>query len=211
MASSAAACNAAGAQRDTAADGADMNPMLELMLTRRSVKALELGEPGPDEATLSQILRAGIRAPDHGKLGPWRLVVFSGDARERFGEVLVRAFERANPDAPEGRSELERGRLARAPVVVAVISSVTPEHKIPEWEQVLSAGAVCENLLLATHAAGFRAQWITEWYAYDPTVREALGCGEHERVAGWIYMGSADFTPEERARPELEQVVQWWR
>jgi len=181
---------------------------IELLLRRRSVKAMELGEPGPDEDELDRILRAGIRVP--GKLGPWRLIVFRGEARRHFGGVLVRAFERANPDMPASRAELERGRLARAPVVVCVISSVTPAHKIPEWEQTLSAGAVCQNLLIAANALGYRAQWITEWYAYDETVREALGCGPDERVAGWVYMGSARQAPPERARPALEDVVRWW-
>lgn len=186
------------------------NETLELLLSRRSVRAADLCEPGPDEATLERILCAGIRVPDHGKLGPWRILRFTGDARARFGEVLADAFRAGHPEAGEERVALEAGRFLRAPVVLGVISRVTPGHKIPEWEQVLSAGAVCQNLLVAAHAAGHRAQWITEWYAYDARVREALGLGEHERVAGWIYLGSAERAPDERPRPVLEQVLSDW-
>lgn len=188
-----------------------MNPTLELLLNRRSVKATEMREPGPDAGALRRILEAGIRVPDHGKLGPWRLVRFIGEDRARFGEVLVDAWRKAHPEDPPGRAELERGRLERAPVVVAVISSVTPEHKIPEWEQVLSAGAVCQNLLVAATASGFCAQWLTEWYGYDPHVTAALGLGAHERVAGWIYIGSSDAVPTERARPGHDDRVEDWR
>lgn len=186
------------------------NETIELLLTRRSVKAMEMIEPGPDAAVLETILRAGLRVPDHGKLGPWRFIRFTGEARTAFGDVLVEAFRNANPNETIERAQLERGRLARAPVVVAVVSSVTPAHKIPEWEQVLSAGAVCQNMLVAAHALGFAAQWLTEWYAYDEGVRQALRLGQHERVAGWLYFGTARRAPEERLRPELaERVTDW--
>ncbi|MCH2097106.1 MAG: nitroreductase, partial [Pseudomonadales bacterium] len=142
-----------------------MNDTLQLLLTRRSVKAIEMIEPGPSPDDLDRILEAAARVPDHGKLGPWRFVRFTGDARLAFGQVLVDAWRAAHPEDENARVELERGRLVRGPVVVAVISSVLPEHKIPEWEQVLSAGAVCMNMLTAAHASGYVAQWLTEWYA----------------------------------------------
>lgn len=184
-----------------------MNPMLELLLTRRSVKAIDMIEPGPDADQLEIILRCGLRVPDHGKLGPWRILRFVGDRRRAFGEVLVDAWRRANPDAAPERAELERGKLERAPVVLAVVSRITPEHKIPVWEQQLSVGAVCQNLLLAAHAMGFHAQWLTEWFSYDTTVAKALGLSEQERIAGWIHIGSASAAPAERPRPDLEDVV----
>lgn len=188
-----------------------MNAMLELLLRRRSVKAIDMQQPGPDVAELDRIIRCGLRVPDHGKLGPWRVLRFTGNAREDFGAVLVDAWQQAHPDNPPERAELERRRLLRAPVVLAVISTVTPGHKIPEWEQVLSAGAVCQNLLVAAHASGFCAQWLTEWFAYDGNVAQALGLQKDERVAGWIHIGSASQTPPERPRPEYETRVSDWR
>lgn len=188
-----------------------MSSTLDLLLRRRSVKAIDMQPPGPGAETLETILRCGLRVPDHGKLGPWRIIRFVGDDRAAFGEVLVRAWQQAHPDDPPARAELERGRLLRAPVVLAVISSTTPGHKIPEWEQVLSAGAVCQNLLVAAHAAGFCAQWLTEWFAYDAHVGQALGLSEHERVAGWIHIGSAERTPPERPRPAFETRIADWQ
>lgn len=187
-----------------------MNDTIELLLTRRSVKAIEMIEPGPDAGQLETILRAGMRVPDHGKLGPWRFIRFLGEARTAFGDVLVEAFRASNPGETIERAQLEHGRFARAPVVIGVVSSVTPEHKIPEWEQVLSAGAACQNMLVAAHALGFSAQWLTEWYAYDPGVRRALGLSGHERIAGWIYLGTARRAPDERVRPEYETRVADW-
>ena len=187
-----------------------MNPTLELLLTRRSVKAIDMIEPGPDAAALDTIIRCGIRVPDHGKLGPWRILRFIGDRRRAFGEVLAAAWQAANPNDAQGRVELERGKLLRAPVVLAVVSRVTPDHKIPQWEQQLSAAAVCQNLLIASHAMGFCAQWLTEWFSYDATVAEALGLSPHERIAGWIHIGSAPGVPAERPRPAAEDVVSDW-
>lgn len=188
-----------------------MNPALELLLTRRSVKAIDMIEPGPSDEELTTIIRCGIRVPDHGKLGPWRILRFTGERRGAFGAVLVAAWKAAHPSDPPERAELERGRLGRAPVVLAVISRVTPEHKIPEWEQQLSAGAVCQNLLVAAHAMGYRAQWLTEWFAYDRTVAHALRLGRHERLAGWIHIGSAPADPAERPRPDVADVVSDWQ
>ncbi len=187
-----------------------MNEALELLLKRRSVKAIDMIEPGPSDEELNTIIRCGIRVPDHGKLGPWRILRFAGDRRRAFGAVLVAAWQAAHPADPPARAELERGRLERAPVVLAVISRITPEHKIPEWEQELSAGAVCQNLLVAAHAMGYRAQWLTEWFAYDRTVAQALGLGPHERLAGWIHIGSSAAEPPDRPRPDFADVVRDW-
>lgn len=185
--------------------------MLKTLLTRRSTVANNLGPPGPSARELKEILRAAARVPDHGKLAPWRFLVFTGRARAEFGEVLADAWAVQDPGAPEQRLTLERNRFLRAPVVVAVISRVRENHKIPEWEQILSAGAACQTMLLAAHASGYDAQWITEWYAYDPTVRRALGMEAGERVAGFIYMGTATEAPVERVRPEMKAVVRNWR
>ncbi|MFP3943849.1 MAG: nitroreductase [Alphaproteobacteria bacterium] len=185
--------------------------MLETLLTRRSTVANSLGPPGPAPRELKDILRAAARVPDHGKLAPWRFVVFTGRARAEFGEVLAKAWAAQDETASEERLALERGRFLRAPVVVAVISRVRENHKIPEWEQILSAGAACQTMLLAARASGYDGQWITEWYAYDPLVRRALGMEAGERVAGFIYMGTAKDAPLERARPDLTAVMRNWR
>ncbi|MFQ5625161.1 MAG: nitroreductase, partial [Methyloligellaceae bacterium] len=148
---------------------------LKLLLERRSVVANKLGEPGPDEDQLRGILSAAARVPDHKRLVPWRFILFQGDARAAFGEVLADACKDAEPDARDARLELEAGRFLRAPVVVAVISRIVDSPVVPEWEQILSAGAACQNLLTAANASGFSGQWITEWYAYDKQVCAALG------------------------------------
>jgi nitroreductase len=141
---------------------------------------------------------AGARAPDHGKLFPWRFIVFEGEGRERMGELLVDALRQTEPDASAARTALERHRFLRAPVVVGVISRVREAIAIPEWEQILSAGAVCQNMLLAAHAMGYVGSWITEWCAFHPYVCDGLGLKSGERVAGFL---------EERVRPELDKLI----
>ena len=187
-----------------------MSDMLDLLHRRRSVVVRDMVPPGPDAGALEAILRAGLRVPDHGKLAPWRFIIFQGAARTAFGEVLRQAFVAQEPAAEEERIAFEAARFERAPVVVAVISKVTSDHKVPEWEQVLSAGAVCQNMLVAAAALGFAGQWLTEWYAYDPLVTAQLGLGEGERVAGFLYFGSAKETPQDRPRPDLERITTEW-
>lgn len=184
---------------------------IEHLLTRRSVSARLLGEPGPNEVELEKILKAATRVPDHGKIHPWRFLLIRGDARKTLGKVLRAAYPDQEPDASEAKLDLESERFTRAPLVIAVISSVITPHKIPEWEQTLSVGAVCINLLSAALALGFGANWLTEWYAYHPKVRAALGLAAHEKIAGFIYIGTASERPEDRPRPELAQVVSEWR
>lgn len=184
---------------------------LDVLLARRSVTAKDMQGPGPSKAELEQILEAGWRVPDHGKLGPWRFVVFEGEARAAFGEELARIFKEQEPKADEKRVALEAERLTRAPVVVAVISTAEDHPKIPKWEQRLSAGAVCQNMLVAASALGLAAQWLTEWYAFDKKVHKLLGMRKGDRVAGFIYLGSAGAKPDERVRPPLEERVSYWK
>lgn len=184
---------------------------LKLLLDRRSVVANKLGAPGPDAQQLSKILTAAARVPDHKKLEPWRFILFEGEARSNFGRVLADACKSNEPDASQARLEMEAARFMRTPVVVAVISSPVDNAAVPEWEQILSAGAACQNLLIATNAAGFSGQWITEWYAFDQKVCSALGLEEGERVAGFIYIGTAQEQPQERDRPNLEEIVTNWK
>lgn len=187
-----------------------MSQTIEMLLKRRSVVAINLTGAGPTNEQLTTLLQIAARVPDHGKLAPWRFVVFQGDARAEFGSHLRDITKHNSPDAGEERLDFEATRLMRAPLVIAVISNKDPFHKIPEWEQVLSAGAVCQNLLIAATAMGFGAQWLTEWYSYDKAVRAPLSLSEHENVAGFIYIGSTDFVPDERDRPDMDSITTHW-
>lgn len=186
------------------------NSTIDLLLKRRSVTAIKMTAPGPDRDQIDIILRAGARVPDHGKLAPWRFVLFEGDARAEIGKTIAEAFSRGNPDADEERVAFEAGRLARAPAVICVVSSLKETVKVPEWEQILSAGAVCQNMLVAATALGLACQWLTEWYAYDDQVKAAIGLGDGERIAGFVYLGTAREAPEERVRPDLDAIVSLW-
>jgi nitroreductase len=184
-----------------------MPDALELLKTRRSVKPIEMTGPGPDAAELETLLSVASRVPDHGKLVPWRFIVFQDDARSAAGEIIAKRFAETHPDATADQIAFERGRLTRAPLVVAVVSRAAPHVKIPEWEQQLSAGAAAMALVMAAHATGFAASWITEWYAYDGTVVDALGLAPHERIAGFVHIGRPRKPPEERDRPKLADIV----
>ena len=184
-----------------------MSDALELLTTRRSFKARELAGPAPSAAELEKLLTVASRVPDHGKLTPWRFIVFEGDARYAAGEAIAAAFRAKYPDAKPEHVEAERNRLARAPLVIAVVSRAAPHVKIPEWEQVLSAGAAAMNLVLAAHALGYGANWVTEWYAYDRSVLDALGLAPHERIAGFVHIGRASGVPEDRPRPALSEIA----
>jgi nitroreductase len=184
-----------------------MPDALEVLTTRRSVKPMDLAAPGPDRSQLDTILTVGSRVPDHGKLAPWRFVIFEGSARDKAGEIIAKTFRAQRPDATPDQIEFERRRLSRAPVVIAVVSRAGHHVKIPEWEQVLSAGAAAMNLVTAAYALGFAASWITEWYAYDRSVLDALGIKPEERIAGFVHIGTPAQKPEDRDRPPLASVV----
>lgn len=179
---------------------------IDFLLSRRSVIANLIKSPGPTQEDLEKIVQAAMRVPDHGRLEPWRMLVLRDQAREELGHVLKDAFVKENPKATEVQVNYEQNRLTRAPVVVAVVSKVLKDHKIPEWEQILSSGAACQTMLIAAQSMGYAAQWLTEWYAYHPAVSEALNLEENERIAGFVYIGSGQ-APSERDRPEYENVV----
>ena len=184
-----------------------MNETLDLLVRRRSVAPQAMSGPGPDAAELETMLTIASRVPDHGKLAPWRFLVIEGDARHRFGDTIAATFLADEPDANEDRIRLEKGRLARAPLVIGVVSRVRPHGKIPDWEQLLSAGAVCMNLSVAANAMGFVTAWLTEWLAYDRRILDALGLEADERMAGFIHIGRATETPSDRPRPALAGIV----
>jgi nitroreductase len=183
---------------------------LDLLLSRRSGSAKRMKGPGPSDVQIRTLIQAATRVPDHGKLTPWRFLIFKNEARNKFGELLVRALKESEPDAGEERIAQEQGRFLRAPVVIGVVSRVREAIPIPEWEQVLSSGAACQTLCIAAHAMGFVANWITEWYGYHPTVREGLGLKAGERIAGFIYLGHPAEPLEDRPRPAFEQIAREW-
>jgi nitroreductase len=171
---------------------------------------MELTGPGPTRPEIDTLLAIASRVPDHGKLAPWRFIVFEGDARFAAGEAIVATFAADRADATADQLEFERRRLARAPLVIAVVSRAAPHVKIPEWEQQLSAGASAMSLVLAAHAMGYAASWITEWYAYDRRVLDKLGVAPNERIAGFVHIGRAAKPPEDRERPSLAAIVSYY-
>ncbi len=177
-----------------------MNP-IEFLASRHSVPSKLLTAPGPDAGQLDQLLRIATRVPDHGVLTPWRIVRIAGDARLVLCErIAARSRERNPGDA--AAIEKDRRRFSYAPLILAVIAKLTPGHKVPEQEQLLSAGAMCTNLLLGAQALGFGAQWLTGWAAYDATVGSWFGLGPNERIVGFVHLGTATATPPERPRPD---------
>lgn len=185
--------------------------VIDHLLTRRSVKAVDMVEPGPSADDLQAILRGGMRVPDHGKLAPWRFVVIEGEARAKFGDLLAEIYKKNNPEARDAQLTFNRDLPMRAPVIVAVLSVVNPQHKIPVWEQELSAGAACQNMLVAASSMGYAAQWLTEWPAYDAEVVKALGGDENTRIAAFLYFGSVAEKPDERPRPDYDTIVSRWQ
>jgi nitroreductase len=187
------------------------NQAIEPLLRRRSVSANALGEPGPTPSELELILRAASRVPDHKKLVPWRFVLFQGEARAQFGKVLAETCRAEEKEPGAFRLATEAKRFLRAPLVIAVISRVVQNPAAPDWEQILSAGAACQNLILAANALGYATQWITEWCAYSEGVRRALGLAKGERVAGFVYIGTPKEKPDEREQPDLRDIVSSWK
>ncbi len=170
---------------------------LDMLLSRASVSPAAMTEPGPEGHDLNDILDAAMRAPDHGRLRPWRFLTISGDARYALGDVFVSALRKRDPDAADVLIERERTRALRAPLVIAAGAHIDPDNAIPEIEQVLSAGAAVMNILNAAHALGFSAMWVTGKNSYDPVVNEALGFQKPDRLIGFVYLG----TPKEPAKP----------
>ena len=188
----------------------DVSSPLALLASRRSASAKAMGEPGPDAGQLAAILRIAVRVPDHGKLTPWRFILIAGEARARAGDIVAARWRALNPGHGAAMIAEQRHTFLRAPVAIGVVSTAGEHPKIPVWEQVLSAGAVCQNMLIAATAMGLDCQWITGWYAYDPEVLAALGVGEGERIAGFVYVGTATEAVTDRPRPEPESLLTRW-
>ena len=184
-----------------------MTDTIAFLKTRRSVKPREMSGPGPSAAELETILTIGARVPDHGKLAPWRFIVFENEARLRAGDVIAAVFARKNPEAPAADVEVERRRLLEAPLVIAVVSVIKPHPKVPPWEQELSAGASAMNIVSAATALGYGANWLTGWFCYDRDALDGLGLGAHEKLAGFIHIGTPTRLNEDRPRPVLAELV----
>ncbi len=179
------------------------------MLNRRSVLIKNMADPGPNSDELETILTIATRVPDHRKLEPWRLLILQGDARREFGEKL--ATVKAQKEEIMGiQVEIEKDCFMRAPLVIAVIASPV-EHKTPEVEQILSTGAVCQNINIAAAALGYASQWVTGWSCLDSEAQQAIGLGAKEFVAGYLYIGSSDDQPLDRQRPDLDEKVMHWK
>ncbi|MEP7184768.1 MAG: nitroreductase [Rhodanobacter sp.] len=183
---------------------------LSLLQQRHSAPSRQLGEPAPDAATLRALLEASIRVPDHGKLVPFRLLQMEGEAKLRFGAQLADIAIRNTPELSESKREKERLRYTFAPLLLVVIARIDPDSKVPEIEQKLSAGCVAHNILLATYALGFGAQWLTGWAAYDPEAASLLGMAKNESVIGFIHIGTAQIDVPDRDRPALADVLDSW-
>jgi nitroreductase len=179
---------------------------IDLLLARRSLSAKNMVEPAPTSDELETILRCGIRVPDHKKLAPWRIQVVQGDARLEVGQVFADIFKKNNPTASAEQIQSEANRATRAPLLLIVSTHIT-NQKVPRIEQVLSGGAVCQNLIIATNALGYYAQWVTEWVAFDEDVKMGLGIDAEDEILGYIYIGSAEEAPTERERPNFDDVI----
>ena len=174
---------------------------------RRSVPPAAMAGPGPTAAEMDTILSLAARVPDHGKLAPWRFIVFEGEARGRAGGLIADVYVQDHPEASADRVDSERRRLSHAPTVVAVVSRAAPHVKIPEWEQLMSAGAAAMNLVVAANALGFVTAWLTEWYSYDARVAAGLGLQAHEKLAGFVHIGRPTVAIEDRVRPAMADIV----
>ena len=184
-----------------------MPDALELLKIRRSVKPREMSGPGPSASELDTILTIGARVPDHGKLTPWRFIVFEGEARARAGEIISKVFAKKNPQASPADIEIEKKRLTDAPLVIGVVSFTRPHPKVPPWEQELSAGASVMNIVTAATALGYGACWLTGWFAFDRDVLDGFGLKADEKLAGLIHIGKPSKASEDRPRPALADIV----
>jgi len=189
----------------------DTSSVLDLLRSRKSASAKAMTGPGPTAQQLDEILSCAVRVPDHGKLTPWRFILWEGEARAEFGAALRRRWQALHPEHGAEALAFAQNLFLRAPVVIGVVSRAAPHPKIPEWEQQLSAGAVCMNILYAATALGYACQWNTDWLAYDEGMAAVMGLVAPERIAGLIYLGTAAAPLEDRPRPDPQTLLTRWR
>lgn len=181
--------------------------MIDFLLSRKSVPISAIGEPGPSDADIETMIRVATHVPDHGRLTPWRFVLYRGKAREEIGEALVGLAEEREGPLSEGRRQQERTRLSRAPLVIGVISRPVSHERIPEWEQFLSAGTAAMSLVFAATALGYATNWVTNWFSADAKGRAILGLSPEERVVALVHMGTSKTEVPERPRPAIGDVL----
>jgi nitroreductase len=189
----------------------DTSSALSLLKTRKSASVKAMSEPGPTREQLKTIIEIAVRVPDHGKLTPWRLIQFEGDARAKFGEIAKARWHELHPEHGEEALAFQASLFLRAPTVIVVVSKAAPHVKIPEWEQLLSAAALTQNILLAAAALGVGAQWNTDWIAYDREIMKAMGLAESERIVAIVYLGTPSAPLEDRPRPDPDSIITRWQ
>ena len=187
----------------------DLTTPLSLLETRRSGRPREMIAPGPSDSELQRVLTIAARTPDHGKLAPWRFVTVAADQREALAGLLAKALPEHDPEAGPAHFHKAREFAHQAPTLVVLVAAPVPEHKIPLWEQELSAGAACMQLLNAATAQGFVGGWLTGWAAYSPAVRDAFGAAP-EKIAGFVFIGTPGRPLDERPRPDPAAIVRYW-
>jgi nitroreductase len=188
----------------------DTSSVLAFLKSRKSASAKAMTGPGPASEQITEILEIAVRVPDHGKLAPWRFVLFEGDARAEVGVKFGEVWAKNNPNHGADSVAFQQGLFMRAPVVIAVVSTAAPHGKIPVWEQQMSAAAVCYNVVLAATAIGFAAQWQSDWVIYDVAAKAAMGVHDAEQVAGLIYIGQSSLPLEDRPRPDAQALLTRW-
>ena len=188
----------------------DVSSVLGFLKTRKSASVKAMAEPGPTASQLGEILACAVRVPDHGKLTPWRFILWEGEARSRFGNELRARWQEIHPEHGAASLDFIGGLFLRAPTVLAVVSKAAEHPKIPVWEQQMSAAAVCMNVLMAATALGLGCQWNTDWLAYDEGIAKAMGLTPPERVAGIIYLGTPTAPLEDRLRPDPMSLLTRW-
>jgi len=183
------------------------SPIIDFLLTRSSAPIPELREPAPNDAEIDTLIRIASRVPDHGRLAPWRFILYRGEVRAQIGEKLAALAEQREGPLSDSRRDQERARFTRAPLVIGVIHTPKENPKIPQWEMLLSGGAAAMNLVVAANAMGYRTNWITNWYSDVPEGREILGLAPHERVVGFVHIGTFKGEIVERPRPDPATLV----
>ncbi len=186
------------------------SPIIDFMLARKSAPISELKEPAPSDAEIETMLTIASRVPDHGRLEPWRFILYRGEARHRIGEMLAARAEQRDGSLTEGRRQQELARFSRAPLVIGVVSVPRENPKIPQWEMFLSGAAAAMNLVIAANALGYGTNWITNWYSDDEEGRRILGLAPHERVIGFVHIGTFSGDAPERPRPDVSRLYAEW-
>lgn len=186
------------------------NSTIDLLLNRRSLVSAKQDAPAPNREELEIMLRCGTRVPDHGKLAPWRIQIVEGDARQKLGDVFAARYIEKHGDSDHEQIEIERNRPLRSPLIIIVRSHITDTSRIPHIEQLMSGGAVCQNLLIAAHALGYVGQWLSEWVAFDDVIKDHLGVDNDNEILGYLYFGTCNIEQADRPRPSLNEVVSFY-